>query len=136
MVGGILGAVLMGALYVVGLFILGASLGTILGVALFTLFQSPPHPLILGLLTLSFGLLTVKFQKIMIIFVTAFEGAWLMVMGAALLLQWDFFSPDPYYFFYPVNIRTEIFFPLWLLLGIGGFMVQHKRHYYVYKNNS
>lgn len=129
--GGILGAALMGALYFVGLFVLGASLGGILGIAVFTLFQSPPHPAILGLSALLLGFLTVTFQKFMIIFVTAFEGAWLMVMGVALLLQLGFFSPDPYYFFYPYNIKTEIFFPVWLFLGIGGFMYQYKKHYHL-----
>lgn len=127
--GGILGAALMGALYFVGLFILGASFGGILGVALYTLFQSSPQPLILGVLGLILGFLTVKFQKFMIILVTAFEGAWLMVVGIALLLQLGFISPDPYYFFYPVSIRTEILFPVWLFLALAGFMYQYKRHY-------
>lgn len=134
LVGGILGAALMGVLYFVGLFILGASLGGILGVALYTLFQSPPHPGILGLLGLIFGLLTVKFQKFMIILVTAFEGAWLLVVGIALLLQLGFISPDPYYFFYPASIRTEILFPVWFFFALAGFMYQYKRHYPIDKS--
>jgi hypothetical protein len=128
-VGGLFGASLMSALYLVGLFILGASLGGIIEMSLFTLFQSPPHPVVLGILAMLLGIVTVKAQKFMIIFATAFEGAWLIVMGMALLLQPGFFSPGSYYLFYPGNFKTEIIFPLWLFLGIGGFMYQYKKHY-------
>jgi hypothetical protein len=132
--GGILGAALMGVLYLVGLFVLGACLGGILVVVLYTLFQSPPHPEILGVSALILGALTLKFQKFMIILVTAVEGSWLMIMGMALLLQSGFTSPDPYYFFYPTNIRMEIFFPIWLLLAIVGFMYQCKKQYPIDKS--
>ena len=64
-----------------------------------------------------------------IIFATAFEGAWLIVMGIALLFQPGFFSRGTHYFFYPDKIRMEIAFPVWLFLGISGFMYQYKKHY-------
>jgi len=132
--GGILGAALMGILYLVGLFVLGACLGGILVVVLYAYLQSPPHPEILGVSALILGVLTLKFQKFMIMLVTAVEGSWLMVMGMALLLQLGFTSPDPYYFFYPTNIRMEIFFPIWLLLAIAGFMYQCKKQYPIDKS--
>jgi hypothetical protein len=133
-VGGLFGAALMGALYLVGLFIFGASLGGIIGIALFTLFQIPPEPLVLLLFFLLLGFLTVKAQKFMIIFATAFEGAWLMVMGIALLFQPGYFSHDTHYFFYPNKARMEITLPIWLFLGISGFMYQYKRHYSIEKS--
>lgn len=133
--GGILGAGLMGVLYFVGLFVLGACLGGILIVVIYTFLQSPPHPEILGVSALILGVLTLKFQKFMIILVTAVEGAWLIIMGMVLLLQLGFSSPDPYYYFlYPTTIRMEIFLPLWLSLAIAGFIYQCKKQYSIDKS--
>jgi hypothetical protein len=121
-IGGFIGAALMSALYFIGIFLIGAFLGGVMGTALFAVAKSSPNLSVLFILAVIAGVITLIFQKSMIIISTGFGGAWSMVIGIA-------------YFIAPANLE-RMFGPngiylytivlSWLALGMIGVFVQHK----------
>jgi len=75
LVGGVIGAALMVALYFVGVFLIGAFLGGVVGVALFATAGINPELAVLLILGVIGGVVALIFQKFMIIVSTAFIGA-------------------------------------------------------------
>jgi hypothetical protein len=124
-VGGLIGAGLAVGLYFIGIFLLGAVVGVLLGYALFAAMNSEPVPVVILILAVIAGIVAVAFQKLMIIGSTAFGGAWSVVSALA-----SFIAPVN-----PLNPQTLARLNRgllagvvvgWLALGIAGAVVQYK----------
>ena len=85
LVGGLLGALLLVASYFIGVFLVGAALGCILGIVLLGLTAAGPQPVLLIALGAVGGIAAVVLQKVVIILATAFGGAYSVVMGSTCL---------------------------------------------------
>jgi hypothetical protein len=132
LVGGIIGAVLMVALYFVGIFLLGAWLGSLLGVLLTGGGESLVGTVIILTLAVMGGIVAVFFQKLMIILSTSLSGSWIMVSGVFHFVGGDFgpirsfqYHPSPRVL-RPMGVQGYIMLLCWILLGIVGIVVQHR----------
>lgn len=132
LVGGVIGTVLLVFLYFVGVFLLGAWLGSLLGVLLTGGGESTAALVIIVVLAVMGGIVTVVFQKLMIILSTALGGSWAIVYGISHLLGG---GPDSIQSFqYHPNLRAlrpmgvwgYAMFLGWIILGIAGLVVQYR----------
>lgn len=130
LVGGIIGATLLVVLYFVGIFLLGAWLGSLLGVLLTGGGRSTVQIVIILVLAIIGGVAAVVLQKWMIILSTALSGAWAIVSGVLHLVGG---APGPVQAFqYQPNLRAlrpmgawgYVMLLCWILLGIAGMVVQ------------
>ena len=80
--GGIAGSLLLLAAYFVGVALLGAGLGALLANLIWTHIEGDPHPFVVVLFSVGGALLATWLQRYVIIFGTAFGGAWTIVVGA------------------------------------------------------
>ena len=131
LVGGILGAVLFVLLYFVGIFLLGAGLGFLLGVAIASTFNlgGPTQWIIAGVLAIVGGIVAVIVQKFMIILSTAFGGAAMTVGGIYTLAGGQLIRSIEDL---PATMARRsviaanwLLLLFWLLLGIVGVVVQY-----------
>jgi len=123
--GGLLGAGIMFALYIVGVFIVGAALGALGAVSVMAYLNETPDHTIIIIAAIVGGILAIIFKRFMIILATSLTGAWAVVTGLAYFVKKDF---DP---FEPDSIlelgENEIYRILivWLALAVAGFTVQY-----------
>lgn len=126
LVGGIIGAVLLGFFYFAGVFVAGVALGVLLGsiISVNLGWQRVLASIILGL---SCGILALALQKLLIVIATAFIGAWSVLGGIALLMGWalpmELVRQPPV--FWSTNWGTA-FLVAWLVLGGFGVAVQYQ----------
>lgn len=120
LIGGVIGAVLFGVLYKVGIFLIGALLGYILSI-LFT-----NDPTANGIVAVVAGILALIIEKFMIIAATSFSGAWAIIKGVdyyltmnTSLAEWDLFD-----FIYIIPRPSMLV--AWVILGIVGMVVQYR----------
>jgi hypothetical protein len=125
-IGGFIGAALAVAFYLIGVFLIGAFLGGLLGGAVFAVSISNPEPAILLILAVISGVLTLIFQKFMIILSTSFAGAWSVVIGIVYFTARSFHPADIEHFFRSVGTQHYAILLCWITLGITGFIVQYK----------
>ena len=132
LVGGVIGAVLMVILYFIGIFLLGAWLGSLLGVLLTGGGGSTVETVIILVLAVIGGIVAVILQKSMIIISTSLSGSWGIVSGIFHFVG-DGFGPIRSFQSHPnlrvlrsMGIRGYIMLLCWVLLGIAGIVVQHK----------
>jgi len=132
LVGGIIGAVLMVVLYFVGIFLLGAWLGSLLGVLLTGGGGSTVETVIILVLAVIGGIVAILLQKLMIIISTALSGSWGIVSGTFHFLGGDL-GPIRSLLQYPnprilrsMGVPGYIMLLGWVLLGIAGIVVQYK----------
>lgn len=124
LIGGFIGSALMVALYFIGIFLIGAFLGMVLGAALFAAGNNP-EPAVLLILGVIAGVIALIFQKFMIIVSTGFVGAWSVVAGIAHfcglidLTNIDKLSRS-------AGSRIDALLFCWLALGLFGVFVQYK----------
>jgi len=85
-IGAVFGAVLYVWLFYLGIFLLGASAGTVLVAAFFNAVGNQPQPIAILAVAIGFGLLALVMRKFMIITSTAFTGSYLVVAGSFHLL--------------------------------------------------
>jgi hypothetical protein len=132
LVGGVVGAVLMVALYFVGIFLLGAWLGSLLGVLLTGGGGSTVETVIILVLAVIGGVVAVMLQKLMIIISTSLSGSWGIVSGIFHFLGRDLGPIRPFQYhpnlraLRPMGARGYIILLCWVLLGIAGIVVQYK----------
>lgn len=126
LLGGLIGAFLMVTFYFVGIFLIGAFLGGVLGTVFSAGIQSNPEPVTLLILAIIMGAITLKFQKFMIIVSTGFGGAWIVVTGIANFTtgEINFTNLEQLFRSQAGNIYVMILF--WLALGVTGVIVQYK----------
>lgn len=132
LLGGFIGATLMVALYFVGVFLVGAIFGGILGSVLYVVFQSNPDPVVLLTIAVISGVIALIFQKFIIIVSTGFAGAGGVVAGITYFISEDIFILED------INLNNveQIFrsgdnqlyaiLLCWLALGIVGIIVQYR----------
>ena len=83
LIGGIVGAILLYALYFVGVFLIGALFGLVIGEILNTFSHTSSSSAVLLILAVIGGVAALLFQKFVIILSTSFGGAWSVVSGIA-----------------------------------------------------
>jgi hypothetical protein len=116
----------MVAIYFVGVFLIGAILGGVLGIMLYTAAGSSPEPAVLVILAVIGGIIALVLQKFMIIVSTAFGGAWGVVAGIAYFTTGVI---DPTGFDRLARSGGAHLFVIvlcWLVLGIVGVIVQYR----------
>ena len=128
-IGGVIGAVLCIWLFFLGIFLLGASAGTIVATALFHAAGNQPQPLLVLVLAVVFGVIALVLQKLMIIVSTAFSGSY--VVTAGLLHLWvGGQNVSPPWFDQlqhgPAGILGYVALVFWLLLALAGGSFQSK----------
>jgi Domain of unknown function (DUF4203) len=127
--GGIFCAVLCIWLFLVGIFVLGASAGVVAAAALCGGTGQPAQPLLLLIVALVFGVLALLLQKLMIIVSTAFCGSYLVTAGL-----WHFVtagqSPVPLWFNHlkpgSAGLLGWAALVFWLLLALIGARFQYR----------
>jgi len=136
LIGGFIGAALMVALHFVGVFLLGASLGGLLGLFLSALSQNSPDAVSL-ILAIIGGVAALIYHKFMIITSTAFAGAWIVVTGIFNFNRWFYvltsgrsiyhydFSFEGLFSSWGTNLFAMVL--CWLALGIFGVIVQYRK---------
>ncbi len=128
-VGGVAGAGLTVASYLIGVFLIGASLGGTLGSMLFALSNNVPEPVVMLLFLMVGGALAMLFQKVMIILSTSIVGAWMVVTGLAFLITNGIYPTNIEYFFSLEGRQLYVIMACSIVLGIAGFLVQYKSAY-------
>jgi hypothetical protein len=126
LVGGLIGAGVLVMLYFIGIFFIGAYLGTILGAVLFGLTGIEPGPMVLLIPAVAVGIFAIIFQKFMIIFSTGFGGAWSVVAGLAYFTTGAIDPTNIERLFRPDGIHFYAVVLGWLALGITGVAVQYR----------
>lgn len=122
-VGGIVGCLVMLLIYKVGLFILGAGLGVLVGMAISTATGNPPQPAVFLVLTIAGGILAIIFEKLMIVINTSFGGAYSVVIGISYFLTGNFPRPAELTETPSQYIYTAV--GIWILLGLFGIATQY-----------
>jgi Domain of unknown function (DUF4203) len=126
---GIIGAVLCIWLFLVGIFLLGASAGGIIGAAASSAGGHPPQILWMAIGALMFGVAALVARRFMIIVSTAFGGSYLIVSG---MLRFSthtqnafpiFFAPSPHH---PASAAELVPLLSWLVVGLAGIAFQFK----------
>lgn len=125
-VGGAIGAALLVALYLIGVFLIGAFLGSLIGIILFGLSNGSPEPAVLLILAVIGGVVALIFQKFMIILSTSFGGSWSVVSGIAYFTIRGFDPTNLEYFFRSGGTQIYAILLCWVALGIFGLIVQYK----------
>jgi hypothetical protein len=132
LVGGIIGAVLVVAFYFIGIFLLGAWLGSLLGILLTGGGESTVATVIILVLAVMGGIVALMLQKLMIILSTSLSGAWAIVSGVFHFLGGARGPIQP--FRYHPNLRAlrpmgawgYVMLLCWILLGVAGMVVQYR----------
>jgi Domain of unknown function (DUF4203) len=126
LVGGFIGAALMVALYFIGVFLIGALFGGVLGTVFFALADANPQPAILLILALIAGVIALIFQKFMIIVSTGFGGSWGVVTGIAYFTTEIIDPKNLERMFRSGGSHLYAVLLCWLFLGIVGVIAQYK----------
>ena len=128
LVGGVILGALMVKLYKLGLFILGATAGSLVGGmgAIVLGLHGNAALVVVVVMGLLAGILTTILQKLMVISSTAFSGSWNMVAGVAFFL----FGISPITLIQNphalVGMRFLVLVAGWLVLGIAGVTYQYR----------
>lgn len=126
LLGGLLGALALVMYYFVGVFLIGAILGGVLGTVFFAVAESNPEPAILLILAAIAGVIALILQKFMIIVSTGFGGAWSVVAGIAYFTTGAIDPTNMERMFRSGGSQLYAFLLCWLALGIVGVIVQYK----------
>ncbi len=131
LLGGIVGALIMTFAYFVGVALIGAGVGVLAAHAFWHLWRAidPPAPAVI-LLSVAGAVAAMLLQRYVIIFSTAFSGAWTMIVGG-LALSGDVAASRAaatgnVWILYPfAPLTTHRWVPFaWAALGIAGAAVQ------------
>ena len=126
LVGGFIGAALMIALYFIGIFLIGAFLGGVIGYVLYASAGNSPEAAVVLILAVITGVIALIFQKFMIIVSTGFGGAWGVVFGIAYFLTDTIDPTNLEQMFRARGSQLYAIVLCWLALGIVGVIVQYK----------
>ncbi len=127
-VGGAIGSLLMIGLFPLGLFILGAVLGLIVGEAISRSILGSINPIIVLSLVMVGGVAAIVMFEEMIIISTSFVGAYIIVISVGKFIG----MPNTLFGFHKFDSSRESdgqFFVMLLfsiLIGIAGMFIQHK----------
>ena len=128
-VGGVIGAVLCIWLFLLGVFLLGASAGAIVATALFSTAGNQPQPILVLVLAIVFGIIAMVMQKLMIVVCTAFSGSYLVAVGLLHLLTGAQDASAPWFDHLrpgSTGILGYVALVFWLILGLAGGSFQYR----------
>ena len=129
-VGGLGGSLLLLAAYFVGVALVGAGLGALLANLIWTQIEGDPHPFVVVLFSVAGALLATWLQRYVIIFGTAFGGAWTMLVGVLAVMgdktAINAAAAGDIWVAYPMNPAPgQPWVPYaWIMLGLLGTGVQ------------
>ena len=126
LVGGFIGAALMIALYFIGIFLIGAFLGGVIGYVLYASAGNSPEAAVVLILAVITGVIALILQQFMIIVSTGFGGAWGVVFGIAYFLTDAIDPTNLEQMFRARGSQLYTIVLCWLALGIVGVIVQYK----------
>lgn len=132
LVGGVIGAVLVVAFYFIGIFLLGAWLGSLLGILLAGGGESTVATVIILVLAVIGGVVALMLQKLMIIVSTSLSGSWAIVSGALQLVGGGLGPVRPFQYYpnlralRPMGAWGYVMLLCWVLIGIAGMGVQYR----------
>jgi hypothetical protein len=128
--GGLAGATILILAYFVGVAFIGAALAALLVHLAWTRIGGEPHPLIVIIACVLGALASMSVQRYVIVFGTAFAGAWTALAGALLLmgntLAQAAAAKGDVWLAYPLNPAPDQRWVLWawLAIGVTGTLVQ------------
>ncbi len=129
LVGGLIGMALYVWLYFLGIFLLGATAGTVVAAAFFNGTGQQAQPIVLLVVSLIFGVIALVAQKFMIILSTAFIGSYLITAGVwPLIVRSENSSRvwlDPAHSASSGTLGYAALV-LWILLGVAGASYQFR----------
>ncbi len=128
--GGIIVGLLFVTLYYIGIFILGASAGWLLGVMITSTAGHGMHIILFIILAVLGGMLAISFQRLVITISTALIGAWYMVAGTLFFFGSGFvpmimFRNPGQVILYDRGPQIVILLS-WIFLGISGMVFQYR----------
>jgi uncharacterized membrane protein YeaQ/YmgE (transglycosylase-associated protein family) len=126
LVGGIIGAMLLLTLYYVGIFFIGAFLGSIVGSFFYAVVEIGPEPITILIAAIITGIIALVIQKFMIIVSTSFGGSWLIVTGIAYFATGAVNPADIEYMLQSGGGLFYIILLGWIGLGTCGLIAQYK----------
>jgi Domain of unknown function (DUF4203) len=124
--GGLAGALILILAYFVGVALLGAALGAIVVHLIWAELAREPHPLVVIVGTVAGALSAMALQRYVIIFATAFGGAWTALVGALAIATNRSAESADAWALYPLRPPpgAEWMWVGWLVLGAVGAIVQ------------
>jgi len=129
-IGGLLGALVLNLAYFLGVVLIGAALGSIIASSIWGRLDSDPHVLVVILFAVGGAVAAMVLQRYVIIFATAFGGAWTMLVGGLALLgdraAQAAASRTDVWVLYPLDPAPEhAWLPFaWVGLGLVGLVAQ------------
>ncbi|MGE4163282.1 MAG: DUF4203 domain-containing protein [Vicinamibacterales bacterium] len=128
LVGGLVGAGLLIGAYFVGVALVGAGIGAVVANIAFAAGGGDPSLLAVAGCALAGALLAMYLQRYVIIVGTAFAGAWMIILGALVLIDRQAFAAvnDDIWVLYPLTPSPgREWVPVaWVALGIVGLVSQ------------
>jgi hypothetical protein len=128
LVAGVIGAALCVWLFFLGVFLLGASTGAIVGAAICSAAAIQPQPIILIVVSIVFGLIALALQKFMIILSTAFGGSYLVTAGILHFITGAQTASPPWLSHLQpgsAGLLGYAALAFWIILGVCGVSVQY-----------
>ena len=126
LVGGIIGAAVLVGLYFIGVFLIGALLGGVLGQVFFAAAEINPQPVVMLIVAVIVGVVALIFQRLMVIVSTGFGGAWIVVVGIAYFTTGAIDLTNLERMYRSGGGLTYAMLLCWIALGIIGVIVQYK----------
>lgn len=123
--GGLIAAVLLLFLYSAGIFLLGAMFGIIVSSGILLLMNIDSNRILYILPAILGGILTLIFQKFMLVLTTSIFGAWITVISTVYLLSSDFNPLTPEFINNIGEIETYRIILSFIALSCIGFIVQY-----------
>jgi hypothetical protein len=133
-VGGLIGAVVLILAYFIGVALVGAGLGALLAHLIWAQLGTEPHAIVVIGFSIAGALASLALQRYVIIFATAFGGAWTALIGglalmgnrAAATAAVAAAEQRNVWLFYPWNPAPgeQWVFIAWIALGIVGLVTQ------------
>ncbi len=131
-VGGIVIAIILVLLYYVGIFLVGAALGSVLAMAIMNNLLDEPMALVVVVSAIVFGCLALVVHRFLIIISTAALGALDVIVGTAEISGHGFdlttLVDDPGSLMNWAEIETGVILMIsgWVVLTLAGILVQYK----------
>ena len=130
LIGGLIGSVVLVLAYFVGIALVGAGLGALIGHEVWYWIQPGDPPVFIVIAAALVGaVLAMVVQRYVIMVGTAFGGAWTMIIGVLNVMSARGLtrgsSPTEVWILYPTSTPGERWAPIaWIVLGLVGVAVQ------------
>ena len=115
----------MFALYIVGVFIIGAALGVLTAFSVMAYLNETPDHSIIIIAAVIGGIVSIILKRFMIILGTSLSGAWVVVTGLSYYVKTNF---DPFQHDSVFRLGEDEIYRIlivWLALAVSGFTVQY-----------